>query len=144
MVRVIRVVPRRFSSDDTLLLTVELGIPSSFAALVKLPLCTTFTNTEISFSSSSCTDYILGFNINSQTTYRLKGFNGNDLLFLIRDINNISSSKSSSKKLLLSLNDLNIGLDFSAIYKALLNLNFEAECLKICSDGKEAHGRIKK
>lgn len=101
-------------------------------------------NTEITFNSSSCNDYILGFNINNQTSYRLKGFNGNDLLFLLRDINNLSSYKSSSKKLLLSLNDLNIGLDFSAIYKALLNLNFEAECLKACSDGKPAHGSIKK
>lgn len=99
---------------------------------------------EISFNSSSCNEYVLAFNINNYTSYRLKGFNGNDLLFLLRDISSISSSKISSKKLLLSLNNLNIGVDFTGIYKALLKLDFEAECLKTCSDGKEAHGTIHK
>ncbi|OYQ49256.1 hypothetical protein CHU92_00405 [Flavobacterium cyanobacteriorum] len=99
---------------------------------------------EISINSSSCNEYILALNINNYTSYRLKGFNGNDLLFLLRDINRLSSSKISSKKLLLSLSNLNIGVDFSGIYKALLSLDFEAECLKTCSDGKEAHGKIHK
>ena len=101
-------------------------------------------STEVYFNSSSCNEYILAFNITNHSSYRLKGFNGNDLLFLLRDINNLSSSKSSTKKLLLSLNNLNIGINFTDIYKALLNLNFEAECLKVCSDGKEAHGKIDK
>lgn len=99
---------------------------------------------EISFNSSSCNEYILAFNINSRISYRLKGFNGNDLLFLLRDINNLSSFKISSKKLLLSLNNLDVGVDFIAIYKALIKLDFEAECLKVCTDGKEAHGKINK
>lgn len=89
-------------------------------------------------------EYVLAFNINNYTSYRLKGFNGNDLLFLLRDISRISSSKISSKKLLLSLNNLNIGVDFTGIYKALLKLDFDADCLKTCSDGKEAHGTIHK
>lgn len=101
-------------------------------------------NIEISFKSSSCNEYVLAFNINNYTSYRLKGFNGNDLLFLLRDINRTLSSKTSSKKLLSSLNDLNIGVDFKGIYRALLSLDFEAECLKTCSDGKEAHGKIHK
>jgi hypothetical protein len=99
---------------------------------------------EVSFNSSSCDEYILAFNINNNSSYRLKGFKGNDLLFLLRDIDKLSSSKNSSKKTLSSLNNLNIGLDFMAIYKALLKLDFEAECLKVCSEGKEAHGKIYK
>lgn len=98
---------------------------------------------EVSFNSSSCSEYVLAYNIYSYHSYRLKGFNGNDLLFLLRDIKNSSSSQSSSKKILLSLNNLNIGLDFMAIYKALLKLNFEADCLKVCSDGKVAHGKVR-
>lgn len=101
-------------------------------------------NIEISFNSSSCNEYVLAFNLNNYSSYRLKGFNGNDLLFLLRDINRLSSSKISSKKLLLLLNNLNIEVDFTGIYKALLNLDFEADCLKTCSDGKEAHGKIHK
>lgn len=98
--------------------------------------------TEIEIHMSSCTEYIMAYDIESKNTYRLQGFKGNDLLFLLRDIRKHSYAMSV-KKTLSELNDLNIGIDFQAIYKALQKLDFSAECLKICSDGKPAHGRLK-
>ncbi len=94
---------------------------------------------EVYFNSSSCYEYIIAYNVNNHRSYRLKGFNGNDLLFMLRDINISSNSKKSYKRLLIKLNNLNIGLNFKNIYKALLNFKFESECLKVCSDGKDAH-----
>lgn len=96
-------------------------------------------NIEVYFNSSSCDEYIMAYNVNNYRSYRLKGFNGNDLLFMLRDINTSSNSKKSYKRLLVKLNNLNIGLNFKDIYKALLNFKFETECLKVCSDGKDAH-----
>jgi hypothetical protein len=64
-------------------------------------------------------------------------------LFLIKDIYQYTDRDKSAKIILSELNDLNIGLDFSGIYKALEILDFGAECLKVCSDGKPAHGRLK-
>jgi hypothetical protein len=101
-------------------------------------------NLEISYSSSSCTEYVMAYDIQSKSTYRLQGFKGNDLLFLLRDIHKNSYSKGSVKETLSELNDLNIGgVDFKSIYKALRKLDFNAKCLKVCSDGKPAHGRLK-
>jgi hypothetical protein len=42
---------KRSSSSLTLRLTVDFGIPSCAAAVVKLPACTTRANTSISFKS---------------------------------------------------------------------------------------------
>ena len=57
--RVVRCSRRAFSrssSSDTFLLTVDFGIPSSAAAVVKLPACTTRANTSISLRSMAyCT-----------------------------------------------------------------------------------------
>lgn len=96
---------------------------------------------DVSFTSNSCNEYILAFNLRNETSYRLKGFNGNDLLFLLRDINYIYNPKKKYKNLLSSLNNLKIGLDFKAIYKDLLNLDFESENLKVCSEPLAAHGK---
>src|SRR6185369_14726031 len=53
------VTPRRFSSRATFALTVVFGIPSSLAAALKLPACTTFTNTAMP-SRSTPRDYAMG------------------------------------------------------------------------------------
>jgi hypothetical protein len=96
---------------------------------------------DVSFTSNSCDEYILAFNLRNETSYRLKGFNGNDLLFLLRDINYIYNPKKKYKNLLSSLNNLKIGLDFKAIFNDLLNLDFESENLKVCSKPIAAHGK---
>lgn len=96
---------------------------------------------DVSFNSNSCGEYILAFNLRNEISYRLKGFNGNDLLFLLRDINYVYNPKKKHKNLLSSLNNLKIGLDFKAIYNDLLNLDFESENLKVCSEPLAAHGK---
>jgi hypothetical protein len=96
---------------------------------------------DVSFNSNSCNEYILAFNLRNETSYRLKGFNGNDLLFLLRDINYIYNPRKKYKNLLSSLNNLKIGVDFKAIHKDLLNLDFESENLKVCSEPLAAHGK---
>ncbi|MDD3005395.1 hypothetical protein [Flavobacterium sp.] len=106
-------------------------------------LIVTDQNFKLGFSSSSCDEYILAYNTKDHRSYRLKGFNGNDLLFLLRDLEKLSYISSSPKKIVSELHFLNIGIDFKSIYKALMKLDFEAECLKACIDGKVAHGKIK-
>lgn len=98
---------------------------------------------EINYNNSSCNEYVLAYNIVNRNSYRLKGFNGNDLLFLIKDLEGLSYTPNTIKKIVADLNELNIGIDFKAIYKALMRLDFNAECLRTCSEGKEAHGKIK-
>lgn len=96
-------------------------------------------NLDVSFCMSSCTVYILAYNIRNNKSYKLKGFAGNDLFFLLQDIRHYSQKKKSLNKILNELNQLNIGLDFKVVQIALSKFDFEAECLKICSDGKKAH-----
>ncbi|KGO92219.1 hypothetical protein [Flavobacterium subsaxonicum] len=89
---------------------------------------------NISFNSSSCNEFILAYNVWNYKSYRLKGFNGNDLLFLIRDINKLSYRDYKTSKLLRELNELNLGLNFKDLYRALSKFDFDAECLKQCTD----------
>ncbi|MCD0476766.1 hypothetical protein LPB87_20425 [Flavobacterium sp. EDS] len=98
---------------------------------------------EIYLKTSSCDEYILAYNIESKEFFRIKGFNGNDLFSLMKSINQSSTEQKSIKKILSELNEINIGVDFTDIYNALKKFNFEADCLKTCSDPKEAHGKIK-
>ncbi len=99
-------------------------------------------NLNITYNSSSCRDYIMAYDVFNKTTYRLQGFNGNDLLFLIKDIRESAYNDLPVKKILTRLNRSGAGLDFLAIYKALQKLDFDADCLKVCSDGKPAHGKV--
>lgn len=89
---------------------------------------------KISFNSSSCNEYILAYDSINNFTFRLKGFNGNDLLFLLDDIKKVSFIKRTSKKILSELSEINIGINFHELYKALINLNFDSPSLKKCSD----------
>jgi hypothetical protein len=99
-------------------------------------------NIDLEIHMSSCTEYIIAYDVESKNTFRLQGFKGNDILFLIKEIWKYTDRNKSEKKILSELNTLNIGIDFLAIYKALQKLDFEAECLKVCSDGKPLHGKL--
>lgn len=94
------------------------------------------------FNSSSCNQYIFGLNVFNNNFYRLKGFAGNDLLYLLRDI---QKSPSRQKEIIKILNDLSIlidKIDFEEVYDAIINLDFDSKSLLNCSEGKKAHGRI--
>lgn len=104
----------------------------------------TDTKVEIYFNSSSCTEYVLAFNSIDNSSYRLKGFNGNDLFFLLKDIKRESINRNFIKQVLHELNDLNLGIDFHKIYTALKRMDFDSNLLKTCINPKEAHGKIRR
>ncbi|MCC7522154.1 MAG: hypothetical protein IT220_11005 [Flavobacteriaceae bacterium] len=100
------------------------------------------SNTKIIFNSSSCNDYVIAFDYERQIGYRLKGFNGNDLLFLLRDVNKKSYKKESLKKTLSKFKSISNEIDLECIYKSLTKLDFESDCLKECQNPLPAHGTI--
>ncbi|MBN9285642.1 MULTISPECIES: hypothetical protein [unclassified Flavobacterium] len=98
---------------------------------------------EILFNSSSCNEYILALNIINKKSYRIKGFNGNDFLFLLKDISELSTERKTIKKIVSELDKIHIGVNFTDIYNALKKLDYNADCLKSCSEPKEAHGKVR-
>lgn len=100
-------------------------------------------NLKIYLSASSCKEYILGFSFDADVKYRLKGFHGNDLLFLLRDIKKTTGYRKSHNEILLNLNLSINEIDFDEVYQALINLDFDSPSLKNCKEGKKAHGKNK-
>jgi hypothetical protein len=97
---------------------------------------------DVFFNSSSCNEYIIAFNLQNNRSYRLKGFYGNDLLSLVRDIDSSSTVRKKIKNIIDELDDLLIGVNFNDIFKAIKRFDFTADCLKSCTQPKEAHGTI--
>lgn len=93
---------------------------------------------QILFNDTSCDEFIIAIT-SEDKNYRIKGFDGNDLLFLLKEIHKKSYPQISCKKALSELDSTINGIDFKAIYKALITLNFDAECLQTCSDSKPLH-----
>lgn len=98
---------------------------------------------KVSLSVSSCDEFIVAFSADGDIKYRLKGFPGNDLLFLLRDIKNTTSYKKNYSEILSDLNLFVEEIDFEEVYEALVNLNFESMSLRNCKEGKRAHGENK-
>lgn len=96
---------------------------------------------DVGFKMSICNEYIFAYNIENKRTYKIKGFFGNDLLFLINTIKKSSSDKKSVNRVLKELTALNFGLDFCKMYKSLISFNFNDPNLIICSDGKLANSK---
>jgi hypothetical protein len=84
-------------------------------------------------SSMFCDRFIIAIKKGTGESYRLKGFNGNDLLFLLSDISKNTSTKKRPKfkKILKELESLYIALDFICIYKSLMT-GLNDECLQSC------------
>lgn len=101
---------------------------------------TSSENLFISFSSSSCKEYIIAFNNFEKKSYKLKGFNTNDLLFLISEIKKMSYEEYNSyKQIIRDLDELNIGINFKKTYNDILNLKLDSHNLKPCSDPRISH-----
>lgn len=98
---------------------------------------------SIFFNSSSCNTYILAFNLDNNRSYRIKGFYGNDLLFLIKDIYEVDTERKNVKNIINELDNLDVNVDFKSIFNAIKKFDFNADCLKACSEPKEAHSRVK-
>lgn len=94
---------------------------------------------EILFNSSSCNEYVIAYDYTNKLCYKLKGFNNNDLLFLLRDLNKKNYQKKKYKQLLSDLSLITNEIDFNCIYKSLKGLDMEAGCLKSCSEPLPAH-----
>lgn len=95
--------------------------------------------TDISLHMTSCQEYILGYNVENNNSYRIKGFNSNDLFLMLKDISATGSKPKKIKKILTELNDLLIGVDFMCVFKSLQKFDFSSSSLKPCSDAKELH-----
>jgi hypothetical protein len=95
---------------------------------------------EVLLNTTSCSEYLLAIT-SEGNSYRLKGFNGNDLLFMLKEIHEQSYPQIPYKKILLELNNGNMDINFKAIYKALMNLDFNSKWLKPCNEAKPAHGK---
>lgn len=91
------------------------------------------------FHTSNCLQYMIIYNQKEKISYRIKGFNGNDFLFLIRDLKVESSRKIKNKELVESLFPLVDNLDLNCIYHSLLKRNWDSECLKVCNKPIAAH-----
>jgi hypothetical protein len=98
---------------------------------------------NVSFSASSCNEYIIAFTFDGDVKYRLKGFQGNDLLFLLRDIQKTTNYRKRHNEILSDLNLFISVIDFEEVFEAIVNLDFESPSLKNCKEGKKAHGKIK-
>ena len=100
-------------------------------------------NVKLGLVTSSCYEYIIAHDIESNKSFRLKGFNSNDLFFLIESINKHSyEGKRSAKKILKDLNEyVDIDIDFIKLFEAIKKMKFDSEYLIKCIDGKPAHGR---
>lgn len=96
---------------------------------------------DLSFRMSNCNEYIWAYDFISKRTFKLKGFFGNDLLFLINTIKNRAYERKSTQKILKELTSLNVGLDFCRMYKALISLNFDDPILVVCSEGKISNSK---
>lgn len=94
---------------------------------------------DITLQMSSCQEYVIAFNIENHKSYRIKGFDTNDLLFLIRDVDKSLYKRKKVKNILKELNDLSTKVDFICIYNSLKKMNFDSECLKDCIDGKKSN-----
>ena len=98
---------------------------------------------KISLSVSSCEEFILAFSYEADDKYRLKGFSGNDLLFLLRDIKNTTGYKESYYEILSDLSLFITDINFEDVYEAIINLDFDSPSLRNCKEGKKAHGENK-
>ncbi len=93
---------------------------------------------ELEFNLSSCNGFILAVS-DEGNSYRLRGFRGNDLLFLLRDIRSSLYEDRSYKQLVNDYHKFIKELDFKCIYESLLSQNLDAECLKSCANSKPSH-----
>jgi hypothetical protein len=93
----------------------------------------------INIPVDNCEAYVLCINKFKGTSYRMKGFTGNDFLSLFKEIKN---DYWESKKQTLSIkqflkSNLVEGLDFECLYKGLTSGKADSKefpCLQICSD----------
>ncbi len=97
------------------------------------------SNKEILFNCSSCNTYIIAINSENKNSYRLKGFNGNDLLFLLKEINKNLYKKRRNGELVKELQTFTNEVDFICIYESIIKEKLDSECLKPCKDAKPLH-----
>lgn len=95
---------------------------------------------SVLFSSSSCKEYIIAVNNFDNSSYKLKGFNTNDLLFLLRDIKKLPQHDKSYNQIIKDLDGLNLGVNFKKIFKDIRNMKFDTAELKPCSHPLILHG----
>ncbi|NCP07229.1 MAG: hypothetical protein GW863_12940 [Flavobacteriales bacterium] len=100
-------------------------------------------NVKVALSASSCEEFILAFSFVADVKYRLKGFHGNDLLFLLRDIKKNTGYRENYNEILSDLNVFINDINFKEVYEALINLDFDSPSLKNCKEGKKAHSKNK-
>ncbi len=97
------------------------------------------SNKKILFNCSSCDTYIIAINSENKNSYRLKGFNGNDLLFLLKEINKNLYKKRRNGKIVKELQTFTNEVDFICIYESIIKEKLDSKCLKPCKDAKPLH-----
>ncbi len=97
------------------------------------------SNKEILFNCSFCETYIITVDSENNNSYRLKGFNGNDLLFLLKEINKNSYKERHYSKIVKELQSFTDKVDFICIYESLIKGKLDSECLKPCKEAKPLH-----
>ncbi len=97
------------------------------------------SNKEILFNCSFCETYIIAVDSENNNSYRLKGFNGNDLLFLLKEINKNSYKERHYSKIVKELQSFTDKVDFICIYESLIKGKLDSECLKPCKEAKPLH-----
>jgi len=94
-------------------------------------------NIEALFNSSYCEEYILAID-SSKNNYKLTGFRKNDIIYFIEAVKKKFHDKTT-KDILKFLKSNIKDIDFECIYKNVKNENFEAKCVKPCSDEIRTH-----
>ena len=140
---------RIYNADILYLETEEIGNYEGYLTFYRYKIgeneiSVTDKDVNLGLVASMCKEYIIAHDIESNKSFRLKGFNSNDLFFLIESINKHSyEGKRSAKKILKDLNEfVDIDIDFIKLFKAIKKMKFDSEYLIKCIDGKPAHGRI--
>lgn len=95
------------------------------------------SNIEALFNSSYCEEYILAIDSN-KNNYKLTGFRKNDIIYFIEAVKKKFHDKTT-KDILKFLKNNITDIDFECIYKSFKNDNFEAKCIKPCSDEIRTH-----
>lgn len=92
---------------------------------------------SVFFNSSYCNTYILAID-SENNSYKLQGFQKNDILFLIYKIKEKLHYKSS-KEVLKFLKENVEDIDFECMYKSLIEEKLSSKCIIPCSEGIRSH-----
>lgn len=89
------------------------------------------------FNSSYCNTYILALD-SENNSYKLLGFQKNDILFFLNATRKIFPDYRTKDILKFLKNNFN-DLDFNCMYNSIKQEKFQEKCIKPCSDGIRSH-----